>query len=80
MDKCLVAVVPSLLWCPTSNGRASPIATVGEHMARVRLLLGPTAATGRLTSAARCYCRGTCVISSGVTVAATVPSPYIYNI
>jgi hypothetical protein len=43
------ATVPSLLWCPSSNGCVSPIATLG-HMTDTRLLLPPTSATGTLTS------------------------------
>jgi hypothetical protein len=55
MGKWSAAVVLSLLWCSSSNGRASPIATVG-HVAHARLLLAPIAATGTLTLADRCYC------------------------
>jgi hypothetical protein len=41
------------------------VATVG-HVARVRFLLGATAAMGHLTSAGRCYCwaRGTRVVAT----------------
>jgi hypothetical protein len=49
-----IAAIPSLLWCPSSDRRALPIATVG-HVAHARLLLAPTVAMGGLTSADRCY-------------------------
>jgi hypothetical protein len=49
------AAVPLLLWCPSSNGCTSPIATVG-HVVHTLLLLAPTAVMGTLTSVDRCYC------------------------
>jgi hypothetical protein len=49
MGKRAAAAVPSLLWCPSSNGRASPVATVG-HVTHARLLLAPTSVTGTLIS------------------------------
>jgi hypothetical protein len=49
MGKWPAVVVLSLLWCRSSNGRASPVATIG-HVAHARLLLVPTSAIGTLTS------------------------------
>jgi hypothetical protein len=49
MGNLPVAAAPSLLWCPSSNRRTSPVGTVG-HVALARLLLVPTAAMGSLTS------------------------------
>jgi hypothetical protein len=49
MGKWPATAVPSLLLCPSSNGCASPIATV-EHVAHAQLLLAPTLVMGTLTS------------------------------
>jgi hypothetical protein len=43
------AAVPLLLWCPSSNGCTSPIATVG-HVVHTLLLLAPTSVIDTLTS------------------------------
>jgi hypothetical protein len=48
MGKRPATAIPSLLWCPSSNGHASPVATVG-HVAHARLLLVLTS-TRTLTS------------------------------
>jgi hypothetical protein len=49
MGKWLTIAVPSLLWCPSGNRHASPVATVG-HVAHTRLLVVPTSMMGTLTS------------------------------
>jgi hypothetical protein len=54
MDKLPVAAVPSHLWCPDSNGHASPV-TIVRYMTHARLLLVLIAATSTLTSMDRCY-------------------------
>jgi hypothetical protein len=75
MDKWPTAAVPSLLWCPSSDGCTSPVATMGHVTHTIAtsahnsdepsdisgsLLLPPTMATGYLTLEYCCYYGGTC--------------------
>jgi hypothetical protein len=81
MGKWPVAAVSSLLWCPSSNRRASPIATTMgtltsrtiatvRHVAHAQLLLAPTVPMGGPISMDRCYCwtRGTCAVAASAHI------------